>query len=195
MRVLASTHATGTIYEQQTGEGIYDSFKRRIADVIGLEDFVLSDGVWGSGNISNHRNYSFVMSARDLARFGLLYAHGGAWNGRQLVPAPWVEASTREQTGVNVPAFPGRSYGYMWWTHFGGDFAPSFKSPQGVFFAYGIGAQFLFVLPSHALVIVHTVDMTRDTWPAIENRQIARLIWLILAAAGVNDVGTEPPGP
>lgn len=185
-------NALGTIYERHTGEGIYESFKRRIADAIGMEDFVLSDGVWGSGKVSNHRNYSFVMSARDLARFGVLYAQGGAWNGRQIVPSPWVELSTRAHAAVKLPAFPGRGYGYMWWTRFGGDFAPSLKTPESMFFAYGIGAQFLFVLPAHGLVIVHTVDMTRDKWPDIGNPQIARLVWLILAAADIKDIGTGP---
>ena len=185
-------NALGTIYERHTGESIYDSFKRRIADVIGMEDLVLGDGVWGPGKISNHRNYGFVMSARDLARFGVLYAQGGAWNGQQVVPAPWVELSTRAHISVGVPAFPGRSYGYMWWTRFGGDFAPSLTAPQSMFFAYGIGAQFLFVSPAHGLVIVHTVDMARDKWPDVSNRQIAQLIWLILAAAGIKDIGTEP---
>ena len=63
----------GTIYQRQTGEDIYDSFKRRIADPIGMEDFVVSDCAWGPGKISDHRNYGFSMSARDLARFGTLY--------------------------------------------------------------------------------------------------------------------------
>jgi CubicO group peptidase (beta-lactamase class C family) len=182
----------GTIYERQTGEGIYDSFKRRIADVIGLEDFAVSDCAWGPGKISDHRNYAFTMSARDLARFGTLYAHGGAWNDRQILPAAWVDSSTRMHIGVQVPAFPGRGYGHMWWTRFGGGFAPGMTAPESLFFAFGLGSQFIFVLPSHDLVVVHTVDMARDKWPDIGNRQIARLLWLILAAAGIDDLGTEP---
>jgi hypothetical protein len=82
----------------------------------------------------------------------------------------------------------------MWWTHFGGlKLSPSV--PQSVFFAYGIGAQYLFVCPTQSLAIVHTVDMTRDTWPEIGNKQIARLVWLVLTAAGARDVGPEPAGP
>ena len=184
----------GTIYEQQTGEGIYDSFKRRIADPIGMEDFALSDCAWGPGTISDHRNYGFTMSARDLARFGTLYARAGAWDERQIVPAPWVDASTRTHIGVQVPAFPGRGYGHMWWTRFGGGFAPGMTAPEAMFFAFGLGAQFIFVLPANDLVIVHTVDMTPATWPDIGNRQIARLLWLILSAAGIQDLGTEPTG-
>jgi CubicO group peptidase (beta-lactamase class C family) len=182
----------GTIYERQTGEGIYDAFKRRIADPIGLEDFAISDCAWGPGKISDHRNYGFTMSARDLARFGTLYARAGAWNDRQIVPAPWVDASTRTHVGVQVPAFPGQGYGHMWWTRFGGGFAPGMTAPEAMFFAFGLGAQYIFVLPTHDLVIVHTVDMAPATWPDIGNRQIARLLWLILSAAGIKDIGTEP---
>jgi CubicO group peptidase (beta-lactamase class C family) len=186
-------NALGTIYQQQTGENIYESFKRRIADPIGMEDFGVGDGVWGAGEISNHRNYGFNMSARDLARFGTLYAQAGAWDGRQIVPEQWVQLSTRPHAGVDAQAFPGRSYGYMWWMHFGGDFAPGLRLPEAMFFAFGIGAQYIFVLPASGLVIVHTVDMARDKWPDIGNRQIARLLWLILSGAGIKGIGTEPP--
>jgi CubicO group peptidase (beta-lactamase class C family) len=183
----------GTIYEQQTREGIYESFKRRIADPIGMEDFVVSDGAWGRGEISNHRNYGFVMSARDLARFGALYAGDGRWDHRQIVPKRWIELSTRAHAKVDVQAFAGRGYGYMWWTRFGGDFAPGLTLPPSMFFAFGVGAQYVFVLPALDLVIVHTVDIARDKWPEIGNHQIARLLWLILSAAGIKDIGTAPP--
>lgn len=186
-------NALGTIYQQQTREDIYESFKRHIADPIGMEDFAVSDGAWGAGEISNHRNYGFAMSARDLARFGTLYAQGGAWDGRQIVPRPWVELSTQPHATVDVPAFAGRGYGYMWWSRFGGDFAPGMRLPEAMFFAFGVGAQYLFVLPAHGLVIVHTVDMARDKWPEIGNRQIARMLWLILSAAGIEGIGTAPP--
>jgi CubicO group peptidase (beta-lactamase class C family) len=184
-------NALGTIYERATGAGIYESFQVRIARPIGLADFVLSDGAWGPGKISDHRNYGFVMSARDLARFGLLYARGGKWRGHQIVPEQWVTDSTRTHAVVRSQTFAGRGYGYMWWTGFGSDFSPTVTLPQGSFHALGIGAQYLFVIPSHDLVIVHTVDMARPGWPAIDDFQIGRLLWLILSAAGVADIGPD----
>ncbi|MGH6770808.1 MAG: serine hydrolase domain-containing protein [Xanthobacteraceae bacterium] len=184
----------GTIYRQATSEDIWQSFKRCIADPIGLEDFVLDDGAWGPGEISVHRNYGFVMSARDLARFGLFYARGGRWRERQVVPARWVAESTRTHAVVRSQTFAGRGYGYMWWTGFGSDPATVIV-PDGTFHALGIGSQYLFVVPMHDLVIVHTVDMTRETWPAIDNAQIGRLLWLILAAAGIDSISPDPAGP
>jgi len=184
----------GTIYQRQTGEGIYESFRRRIADPIGMEDFVVGDGAWGSGAISDHRNYGFVMSARDLARFGLLYAHGGRWNDKPVVPAHWITESTRTHAVVRSQTFAGRGYGYMWWTGFGIDGSPTVILPDGTYHALGVGAQYLFVVPSHDLVIVHTVDMTQENWPDISNRQIGHLLWLILAAGHVDGIGPEPSG-
>jgi CubicO group peptidase (beta-lactamase class C family) len=181
----------GTVYQQQTGEDIYQSFKQRIADAIGLDDFALSDGVWGPGEISNHRNYNFTMSARDLARFGQLYANRGRWRDRQIVPADWIDKSTRMHAAVRSQTFAGRGYGYMWWTGFGSDFSPTVTLPAGTFHALGIGAQYLFVIPAHGIVIVHTVDMARDAWPQIDDFQIGRLLWLILSAAGVKDLGPD----
>lgn len=181
----------GTIYQQQTGDDIYDAFRRRIAEPIGLQDFFVSDGVWGTGEMSDHRNYTFTMSARDLARFGLLYLRRGAWQGRQVVPAQWVDDSTRTHAVVRSQTFAGRGYGYMWWTGFGSDFAPTVALPRGTYHALGLGSQYLVVVPAHDIVIVHTVDMARDTWPEISNEQIGRLLWLILSAAGVKDLGPD----
>jgi CubicO group peptidase (beta-lactamase class C family) len=38
-----------------------------------------------------HPAYPLRMSARDMARFGLLYLRGGAWRDRTVVPEAWVK--------------------------------------------------------------------------------------------------------
>ena len=184
-------NALGTIYQRATGADLYQAFKTQIADTIGLDDFVLGDGRWGAGDISNHRNYNFIMSARDLARFGWLYSCRGRWRDRQIVPADWVDASTRTHAVVRSQTFAGRGYGYMWWTGFGSDFSPTVTLPDGTFHALGIGAQYVVVIPAHDIVVVHTVDMACDKWPYIDDFQIGRLLWLILSAAGIKDIGPD----
>ena len=79
----------------------------------------------------------------------------------------------------------------MWWSDFGSVWAPTVTLPQGSFFALGFGSQFLFVIPAHDLVVVHTVDMERERWPWVSDAQIGRLMWLILSAAGVGDIGPD----
>jgi CubicO group peptidase (beta-lactamase class C family) len=90
----------GTIYEQATGTGIYEALDRLIARPIGMQDYRPQDGVYFPGAASTHRAYPLRMSARDLARFGLLYLNKGAWAGKQIVPAdiprePWVCEASR----------------------------------------------------------------------------------------------------
>ena len=112
------------------------------------------------------------MSARDLARFALLYLHNGNWAGEQLVPAAWVQESTRSYSDAGY----GRGYGYLWWTAMGLDF------PEGTFYAQGSGGQYAFVIPNRDLVVVHTVDRDRHL-PEPGSRQVGEMLRAVLAAA------------
>ena len=53
----------------------------------------------GSGNASQHVR----ISARGLARFGLLFLNQGKWNGRQLISAEWLKAATSVQVPASIP--------------------------------------------------------------------------------------------
>jgi CubicO group peptidase (beta-lactamase class C family) len=178
-------NALGTIYEHATGAGIFEAFDRQIAKPIGMQDYQPQDGEYVRGEASIHPAYAIRMSARDLARFALLYLHKGNWAGRQVVPGGWVDESTRGYS--KVPS--GQGYGYLWWIGFlGGAVAPTVTLPHGSFLAEGAGGQYALIVPALDLVVVHRVD--RDT-PFIEpsGRSIARLFWLILKAEGYD------PGP
>ena len=184
-------NAAGSIYEKIAASDIFTAFKQCIADRIGMQDFSLEACYYGETNVSMHRHYGFRLSARDLARFGLLYLADGRCNGQQVVPANWVHDSVKPLADTRNVFFPGRAYGYMWWSRFGSVWAPTVTLPEGTFFALGFGSQFLFVIPAHDLVVVHTVDMERERWPWVSDPQIGRLMWLILSAAGVGDIGPD----
>ena len=115
----------------------------------------------------------------------------GAGTANRVVPANWVHDSVKPLADTRNVFFPGRAYGYMWWSDFGSVWAPTVTLPQGAFFALGFGSQFLFAIPAHDLVVVHTVDMERERWPWVSDAQIGRLMWLILSAAGVGDIGPD----
>jgi CubicO group peptidase (beta-lactamase class C family) len=173
-------NALGTIYENATGTGIFEALDRQIAKPIGMQDYKPADGEYVRGEASIHPAYAIRMSARDLARFALLYLHRGNWAGREIVPEAWVEESTRGYS----KAASGQGYGYLWWIGFlGGAVAPSVTLPEGSFLAEGAGGQYALVVPALDLVVVHRVD--RDA-PFIETslRSIGRLFWLILKAEG-----------
>jgi CubicO group peptidase (beta-lactamase class C family) len=68
----------GTIFERQTKTNLFAEFKARIADPIGMGDFRLEDCTYVTGADSVYPAYPFRMTARDMARFGLLFLRAGA---------------------------------------------------------------------------------------------------------------------
>ncbi len=173
-------NALGTIYERATGMGIYEALDRQIAQPIGMQDYRPQDGTYVTGQDSIHRAYPIRMSARDLARFALLYLNHGAWDGRPIVPAGWVQESTQPYSRARS----GAGYGYLWWTGAAADAPPRADGlPAGMFFALGAGGQHAFVLPAHDLVVVNRVD--RDLHlPQPRMTKVAELLHLVLQAGG-----------
>ena len=175
-------NALGTIYEQATGSGIYDAFDQLVARPTGMQDYRPRDGQYVTGAHSIHRAYPLRMSARDLARFALLYLRGGAWAGRQVIPEDWVRESTRPYSA----AMSGSGYGYMWWSAAATDTAgpdAGLRLPAGTFFALGMGGQTAFIIPAADLVIVNRVDLDLHL-PGPTLTETAQLVRLILHAGG-----------
>ena len=150
-------NALGTIFEVRAGEPIGRAFGRRIARPIGMEDFKEEDVEYARGAQSIHAAYPFRLSARDLARFGLLYLRGGRWGGQQVLPEDWVRESTRAHSNT------GRSgtmsgYGYMWWVATRPGISSGRRVPNGTVTASGHGGQRLVIIPTIDTVLVHLMD-------------------------------------
>jgi CubicO group peptidase (beta-lactamase class C family) len=92
----------GTIFEKKTGMKIGEAFYKRIALPIGMQDFRPEDVYYLGGTVSVHSAYHFEMTARDLARFGLLYLRQGRWNNLQIVPESWIEKSTHANEMIQI---------------------------------------------------------------------------------------------
>jgi CubicO group peptidase (beta-lactamase class C family) len=177
----------GTIFERITGTRVCEEFEGRIAGPVGMEDFDPELCWYQSGPDSLHRYYGFRMSARDLARFGLLYLRGGRWGERQIVPEAWVS----ESTAIHSKIREGRGYGYMWSTVSGGEVFPNVRLRGPAFGHSGLGVHFLMVVPYRNLVIVHRVDTDKPgRYPG--PHALGRLLWLILDAAGETGIGPDP---
>ncbi len=169
----------GTIYEHAVGASIFDSFAQRIATPIGMQDYRARDGRYVRGADSIHPAYPLHMSARDLARFGLLYLRRGQWRQRAIVPAAWVAEST---TGVSPTRGGDAEYAWLWWAGLPDSGAAGLKLPPGAFWAEGHGGQYLIVDPLNDMVVVHqtVAGRTRVSAPAM-----GRLMGLIHDAAGI----------
>jgi CubicO group peptidase (beta-lactamase class C family) len=168
----------GSIFEQQTKGSIFKAFRNDIAAPLGMQDYTDADGEYFRGAESRHPAYLFRLSARDLARFGLLYLNRGAFGERHVVPARWVEESTRSHSDAGLPG----GYGYLWWTASSGkEHYPFVVLPDGSFSARGTGEQHLVVIPALRLVIVHLTD-TEHGPSAMRVTQFARILRTILEA-------------
>ena len=94
-------------------------------------------------------------SARDYARFGLLYLRDGMWEGRRLLPEGWVDAG---RTPKSVDPDDGHLYGAHWWTR---------DDPLGTFWASGHDGQFIDICPALDLVLVRMGHTGSDRSPAL----------------------------
>ena len=143
-----------------TGKTVFNALNDDLAKPLQLQDYV--DGrqrMMGFENQSKYLTYHLFLSARDMARLGLLMARGGTWNGQQLVPATWVRDSTKMRV---TPEDVGRGgdfgYGYLWWI-------PADRpGPEwvGSFMMSGQFGQFVLVLPAIDMVIVHRRAVTDE---------------------------------
>ena len=89
-------------------------------------------------------SYSYA-TARDWARFGLLYLHDGIFCGDTILPPGWV-AYTRQEAPHS-----GGAYGAQWWLNKDGGLP---HVSRDAFFCDGFQGQRVFVIPSRQLVVV-----------------------------------------
>ncbi len=140
------TQLLGMCLEQATGRHLDDYLREKIWDPMGMEV---------SGSISMDRRGhakafgGIATTPIDLAKFGLMYLHGGKWNGKQIVPEDWVKLSSLRDT-IN-----GRSsaYGNCFWQ----DTYPLEDAiHKNDFFAGGYRGQIIYVNPDNNTVIIRT---------------------------------------
>lgn len=81
-------------------------------------------------------------TARDFARFGLLYLRDGVWDGERLLPEGWVDHARTRTPAAHDDAEP---YGAQWWLGLGG---------PGSFSANGYDGQYTLVIPDLDVVMV-----------------------------------------
>jgi len=89
-------------------------------------------------------------TARDWARFGMLYLRDGVWNGVRLLPPGWVD-----YTRTPAHADEAKRYGAHFWLEIPAEYAGSNpRLPAAALHAAGHEGQFVTIVPSRDLVIV-----------------------------------------
>jgi len=124
-----------------THQEYLDFWYTNLIDRIGMNSMVIEADLTGNYVGSS---YSWA-TARDWAKFGLLYLHNGNWNGDQLFTKDWVAYAT-----TPTPTSNG-TYGAQFWLNA----EKQFKDvPASMYFADGYQGQRVYVLPDQELVIV-----------------------------------------
>ena len=135
-----NTHILSAIIAQTTGKSLNNYGQQVLFAPLGLNSAYFDDDPQGISDGGN----GLHLTARDMARFGLLYLHNGVWQDKHLVPSEWVTQSTN----IKTPKLA--RYGYQWWIRYFGK-----KQLKG-YFAHGWGEQVIAVIPDADLVITFT---------------------------------------
>jgi len=90
------------------------------------------------------------MTARDMAKLGLLYLRNGEWDGRQIITPEYAQqATTWQSAGDSTGGWA--NYGYQWWV-------TATNAGYPAYFALGYGGQHIFVVPSLDLVVIAGIE-------------------------------------
>lgn len=151
-----ATLLLSSILQKSTGRSAEEFAVEHLFGPLGIENYTWS---LARGGITNTYT-GLAMRRRDLAKIGILFLNQGRWLERQLVPQKWVLQSTRKHIAAG-PDTDGRwyGYGYQWWRFHDRD--PTVKDLEinDIYFSWGYGGQFIFVVPHLQMVVVATGNL------------------------------------
>jgi CubicO group peptidase (beta-lactamase class C family) len=145
----------GLVLERATGMSVSEYMSSRLWRPLGAE----FDATWSldsEGSGFEKMESGLNAAPVDYARFGLLFLHGGEWNGARIVSEGWVRAATARDTSAD----PAEHYQYFWWID---------TERPGRFYAVGNLGQYVYVAPDADAVIVRNGrdwGVEHDTWLA-----------------------------
>ena len=146
----ADTLVLGLVLAGATGKPVGEYASERLWKPLGAE----ADASWIVDRRGQEITYAYFNAVlRDWARLGLMLAHDGKWNGKQVVPRTWVLASTTVQPGSPFwfktlkPAAHVPGYGYQTWL---------LATKQRTFALRGLRGQWVMVAPQQKIVLVQT---------------------------------------
>jgi len=143
----ADVQVIGYVLEAAVGQRLSSYLERKLWVPLGME----ADALWSLDREEGMEKAFCCVSARarDFARFGLLYAGGGRWRGKQILPADWAAISALPAVSTRG----GYQHRHLWWVPPGG---------AGDFYAYGHDGQYLYVNPGRGVVIVKFSETKRQ---------------------------------
>ena len=148
--------------------------RRELFDPLGMHHLTLQFDASGNPEGSG----SMLATARDWARFGMLYLDDGVVGGKRILPEGWVQYSASPTPNAWV------GYGAGFWTNQGDSRAANYRIshgwPRDAFMAKGTIGQYVIVIPSQRLVIVRLG--LSPNWPDVDG--VSQLIGDVIDATG-----------
>ena len=143
------THMLSAIVRKVTGETVLEYLQPRLFAPLGIDH-----PEWPASPQGNTiGGWGLKVRTEDIAKFGQLYLQKGQWQGKSLIPAPWVEQASARQ----VPNAAGRKnpdesdwaqgYGFQFW-----------RCRHGAYRGDGKDGQFCLVLPEQDVVVAITAE-------------------------------------
>jgi CubicO group peptidase (beta-lactamase class C family) len=138
------------------GPALLDLLRHRVFGPIGITS---ADPRLDAAGTFIGSSYVYA-TARDFARFGLLYLRDGTWDGARLLPEGWVDHGRRQRSADEE----GDGYGAHWWVV--GDDMGSFR-------ASGYEGQSILISPGLDLLAVRLGHSTAEMYPALRDWRTA----------------------
>ena len=143
----------------KTPAGFYAFLEEELLQPLGMTNTIIQPDAEGD-LIGSSFMYA---SARNWARFGLLYLNDGVWDGTRILPEGWVD-----YTRTVTPGAPGGVYGAHFWLNAGVKDDPAKRMyptlPTDTYWASGVGSQKVVIIPSKNMVVVRLGVTTDGSW-------------------------------
>ena len=172
-----NSHLLSALLSRAANETTWAFAQRTLAAPLGfrLEKWPRDpEGIYRGGN-------DMQLTPRQMMRFGRLYLNAGQIDGRQVLPRAWIDRSFIPR---GRSRYSGRLYGYGWWIRE--------LAGRDVYYAWGFGGQFIFVVPEVEAVIVTTASDTRGPGRHTHRTAIVDLVEGIVAILPATETGRAP---
>jgi CubicO group peptidase (beta-lactamase class C family) len=140
-----ATYMQSAIVQAVTGQTVLEYLKPRL-----FEPLDIAEPQWDSSPEGiSLGGYGLYLRTEDIAKFGQLYLQKGNWQGRQLIPADWIEQATSKQVpnGDDPQSDWNQGYGFQFW-----------RCRHGAYRGDGKDGQFCIVLPELDAVVAITAN-------------------------------------
>ena len=126
----------GEIVQNATGISFQEYADKKLFNLIDVDE------TWWTDQAGSTISYSSIdMTPREFAKFGLMIAQEGSWQGQQIVSPDWVKLATSKYDDL-------MSYGFQWWT------SETKEIDYPFFSAKGLDGQLIYIWPEIDLVFV-----------------------------------------